>query len=318
MPPRAAWLWMTALAFILAAPVSAGVEDGVKKWRAGDYAGAVAEWRDLAASGNRDAQFNLGQAYKLGRGVPADPQKAIELYRKAAEQGHEPAEANLGWVLFQQGKRLEALPMLQRAARRGDAHSRYLLGVAYFNGDVVQQDWARAYRLMSSAAASGMPQARDALSAMEARIPLAQRQTALATPDELLGRPARTTATSKQLVTAQPAPNKTAQQVPARAAAVQTRAAMIAAQPARTAESDAARMRDWRIQLGAFSSHDAAAAAWTKLSRTIDGLGRLGPYYEMKGTVVRLQAGPIEDKASANGMCAKVAAAGGACFPVRP
>lgn len=311
MPPRAAWLWMTALAFILAAPVSAGVEDGVKKWRAGDYAGAVAEWRDLAASGNRDAQFNLGQAYKLGRGVPADPQKAIELYRKAAEQGHEPAEANLGWVLFQQGKRLEALPMLQRAARRGDAHSRYLLGVAYFNGDVVQQDWARAYRLMSSAASSGMPQARDALSAMEARIPLAQRQMALAAPDELLGRPVRSVATSKQLVPTQPAPDKALQQAP-------VRAATIAAQASRTSESGAARTRDWRIQLGAFSSRDAAAAAWTKLSRTVDGLDRLAPNYEMKGSVVRLQAGPIEDKAGANGLCAKVLAAGGGCFPVKP
>lgn len=311
MPPRAAWLWMTALAFILAAPVSAGVEDGVKKWRAGDYAGAVAEWRDLAASGNRDAQFNLGQAYKLGRGVPADPQKAIELYRKAAEQGHEPAEANLGWVLFQQGKRLEALPMLQRAARRGDAHSRYLLGVAYFNGDVVQQDWARAYRLMSSAASSGMPQARDALSAMEARIPLAQRQMALAAPDELLGRPVRSVATSKQLVPTQPAPDKALQQAP-------VRAATIAAQASRTSESSVARTRDWRIQLGAFSSRDAAAAAWTKLSRTVDGLDRLAPNYEMKGSVVRLQAGPIEDKAGANGLCAKVLAAGGGCFPVKP
>src|SRR3546814_2425314 len=74
--------------------------------------------------------------------------------------------------------------MLQRAAGRGDAHSQYLLGVAYFNGDVVPKDWFRAYRLMTAAAASGLPQARDALNAMDARIPLADRQRALASVDK--------------------------------------------------------------------------------------------------------------------------------------
>src|SRR3546814_3970594 len=93
-----------------------------------DVCSSDLEWKEPAAKGNRDAQFNLGQAYKLGRGVAADPQKAIDFYRKAADQGHEPAEANLGWTLFQTGRREEALPMLQRAAGRGDAHSQYLLG----------------------------------------------------------------------------------------------------------------------------------------------------------------------------------------------
>src|SRR3546814_9374953 len=74
--------------------------------------------------------------------------------------------------------------MLQRAAARGDAHSQYLLGVAYFNGYVVPKDWFRAYRLMTAAAASGLPQARDALNAMDARIPLADRQRALASVDK--------------------------------------------------------------------------------------------------------------------------------------
>src|SRR3546814_12866286 len=105
-----------------------------------DVCSSDLEWKEPAAKGNRDAQFNLGQAYKLGRGIAADPQKAIEFYRKAADQGHEPAEANLGWILLQTGRREEALPMLQRAAGRGDAHSQYLLGVGSFNGDVVPSE----------------------------------------------------------------------------------------------------------------------------------------------------------------------------------
>src|SRR3546814_13190104 len=67
--------------------------------------------------------------------------------------------------------------MLQRAAGRGDAHSQYLLGVAYFNGDVVPKDWFRAYRLITAAAASGLPPARDDLNAIDARITLGTRHT---------------------------------------------------------------------------------------------------------------------------------------------
>ena len=55
-----------------AAPALADVKSGVDAWQAGDYQTAVAEWRPLAVAGDADAQFNLGQAYKLGRGVPAD------------------------------------------------------------------------------------------------------------------------------------------------------------------------------------------------------------------------------------------------------
>src|SRR3546814_19191791 len=121
------WLAL-AIAAGLATPALAGVEDGVRKWRAGDYAGAVAEWKEPAAKGNRDAQFNLGQAYKLGRGMAADPQKAIEFYRKAADQGHEPAEADLGWILIQTGRRDEALTMIPRAAGRGEARDKSDIG----------------------------------------------------------------------------------------------------------------------------------------------------------------------------------------------
>ena len=55
-----------------AAPARADVKAGVDAWQAGNYPAAVAEWRPLAIAGDADAQFNLGQAYKLGRGVPAD------------------------------------------------------------------------------------------------------------------------------------------------------------------------------------------------------------------------------------------------------
>jgi len=47
------------------------VKEGVEAWERGDYKSAVERWRGPAVQGNPDAQFNLGQAYKLGLGVPA-------------------------------------------------------------------------------------------------------------------------------------------------------------------------------------------------------------------------------------------------------
>ena len=68
-------------------PAFADVKDGVDAWSRGEYRKAVEEWRPAAIAGDADAQFNLGQAYKLGRGVPVDMAMAESWYRKAALQG---------------------------------------------------------------------------------------------------------------------------------------------------------------------------------------------------------------------------------------
>ena len=41
-----------------------------------------------AEGGQAAAQFNLGARYSAGDGVPRDSQRAVEWYRKAAEQGN--------------------------------------------------------------------------------------------------------------------------------------------------------------------------------------------------------------------------------------
>src|SRR3546814_9713212 len=112
-----------ALASMLAAPALADFKDGVDAWQAGNYQAAVAEWRPLAIAGDADAQFNLGQAYKLGRGVPTDLNQAEAWYRRAAKQGHLQADDNLGLVLFTANRREEAMTFITRSAARGDRKS---------------------------------------------------------------------------------------------------------------------------------------------------------------------------------------------------
>ena len=137
----------------LATSVSAwaGVKDGVDAWSRGDYARAVGEWEKPAAAGDADAQFNLAQAYKLGKGVPADLARAEELYRKAALQGHLPAADLYGLMLFQSGRREAAMAWIAPSAERGEPRAQYVLGIAHFNGDLVSKDPVRAYALMSRA-----------------------------------------------------------------------------------------------------------------------------------------------------------------------
>lgn len=80
---------MALAAALLAAgtPALADVKDGVDAWSRGDYAKAVTTWQKDAARGDVDAQYNLAQAYRLGRGVAPDMAKAEALYAQAAAGG---------------------------------------------------------------------------------------------------------------------------------------------------------------------------------------------------------------------------------------
>ncbi len=162
----------------MATPASADVKAGVDAWTAGDYATAVREWSGPAARGDADAQFNLAQAYRLGQGVERDMAQAEVLYAKAAAQGHVRAADNYGLILFQDGRRQQALPYIEAAAGRGDPRAQYLLGIAHFNGDMVAEDWRRAYALVTLANSAGLPQAGPVLAQMDQHIPLADRQAA--------------------------------------------------------------------------------------------------------------------------------------------
>jgi uncharacterized protein len=172
---------------LIAAPATADVKSGVDAWSRGDYPRAVAEWKGPAERGDADAQFNLGQAYKLGRGVPVDLARAEELFSKAAAKGHFQAADNYGLLLFQRGERVRAMPYIKAASDRGDPRSQYLLGIAHFNGDTVVKDWVRAYALVSLAQQAGLAQAAPALAQMDKYIPIEQRQQSVALASDLAG-----------------------------------------------------------------------------------------------------------------------------------
>jgi len=182
---KPAWGVAAMLAALAAVPALADVKAGVDAWSRGDYSTAVREWEGPAGAGDPDAMFNLAQAYRLGRGVPTDLVRAEDLYARAAAAGHLQAADTYGLMMFQDGRREAAMPYLREAARRGDPRSQYLLGIAHFNGDLVEQDWTRAYALMTLASGAGLPQATPAIAEMDRHIPLEQRQQAAGLAVEL-------------------------------------------------------------------------------------------------------------------------------------
>jgi cell division septation protein DedD len=326
---------------LVSAPALADVKAGVDAWGRGDFQTAINEWRGPADKGDADAQFNLGQAYKLGRGVPQNLAQAEKWYKKAADQGHLQANDNYGLVLFQANRRSEALPYLQASSERGEPRAQYVLGTGYFNGDFVEKDWIKAYALMTRASAQQLPQATTNLAQMDRFIPIEDRRRAIELAGQMeqdekrvrtaqIGglRPAQSTGAvqTAQLppsgrATPDPAPTPAPVPTPGPIAPGVTYAAtpkpVPAAPVATKATVRAAASGDWRVQLGAFSDEDNAKNLWNSLEKSVSALAGLQPYLVKAGGITRLQAGPFATQAQAEAMCSSVKAAGKDCISKR-
>src|SRR5689334_11550555 len=100
--------YLVAAAFLAASTSSVSaqtVHDGILAWQHADYDAAVRIWRPLAERGDADAAFNLGQAYRLGRGVQLNLSAAATWFGRAAAKGHVDAQTTLGLMLFENGDR---------------------------------------------------------------------------------------------------------------------------------------------------------------------------------------------------------------------
>jgi uncharacterized protein len=298
MSPK--YLLAGAMAALMSAPLSAqSVKAGIDAWQKADYSAAVAIWRPLANRGDADAQFNLGQAYRLGRGVPISLGQAQAWFERAATSGHLDAQTTLGLLLFQNGDQAEGLKWLRRAAEADEPRALLVYGTALYNGDAVTQDRLLGYAYVSRAAAAGLSPAKDTLAQLDQLMPAADRQKALVLA-HVKSKPGAPAATK---------PNK-----PARSAQVKPAATKPVAAKPTGAKPAAAPIASggWRIQLGAFSQRDGAEAMYRRVSGKPALAGR-GPFYVAASGVTRLQVGPFASKAAAAAACGSL---GTACFPI--
>jgi hypothetical protein len=218
---RSKYLIVAIAAALISAPLSAqSVEQGIDAWRQGDFANAVAIWRPLAEAGDADAQFNLGQAYRLGRGLPTNVAESKAWFERAAAQGHVDAETTLGLLLFQTGDQAAGLKWLKVAAEQDEPRALLVYGTALYNGDGVTQDPVLGYAYVRRAAAQGLAPAKETLAQLDS-IMSAQDRKSGAAMAESLGKNAGTAnfGGTKAPVIGDPKPPK---QKPAKPPATQT------------------------------------------------------------------------------------------------
>ena len=297
----AAMIMMAAISAPLAAQ---SVKAGIDAWQKADYAGAVAIWRPLAEKGDADAAFNLGQAYRLGRGVQTNLGAAQTWFERAARDGHLDAQTTLGLMLFQNGNQTGGLRWLRQAADQGEPRAMLVYGTALFNGDGVTQDPVLGYAYVSRAAAQGLAPAKETLAELDKLLPLEDRKKgiALAIAKAKAAPPAAGAAPASKAVPAKPAK-----------AAQASKPKPKTPEPAAAKAPSPSGSGSWRIQLGAFSQRSSAEALYKKLSGS-SALAGHGPYYMPAGAITRLQVGPFPSRAAAQAACN--ALRGQACFPV--
>jgi len=134
----------------------------------------VSALQQRAATGDAQAQFELGRAYEDGSGVPQDDAKAVEWFRKSAEQGNAQAENSLG-VMYALGRgvprdREEAVRWYKKAAKLGSADGMYNVAISYFNGEGAEENTTLACTWMVAAQRKGDAQAAEALKHIEDQI----------------------------------------------------------------------------------------------------------------------------------------------------
>lgn len=124
-----------------------------------EYSKAIQWYRKAAEQSYAAAQNSLGYAYEWGQGVAASNVKAMDWYRKAAQQGYAQAQNNLG-TMYEYGKGVEAddnqaLIWYQRAALQGNAAAQRNMGVMYSKGSAVKKNDKTAFDWFLKAAKQG-------------------------------------------------------------------------------------------------------------------------------------------------------------------
>lgn len=132
-----------------------------------NYERAAAWFRQAAAQGVANANYNLGVLYHQGLGVKQNMDEAIKWYRNAAALEHPEAQYNLG-IAYIEGIGVPydpgaAAAFFQNAAEGGITEAAYNLGLIYENGLLGEAKPDRAIMWYKTAADNGSPEAQQAL-----------------------------------------------------------------------------------------------------------------------------------------------------------
>lgn len=111
--------------------------------------------QEAADKGDAQSQLRLAERYMTGNGVVKDLDKAIEYYKKAADQNNITAEYALACYYNEKRNFLIASKYYKKAADKGDAKSQYMLGTYYEYGLALPQNDDKALEYYKKAANQG-------------------------------------------------------------------------------------------------------------------------------------------------------------------
>ncbi|GHT42616.1 hypothetical protein FACS189443_5830 [Planctomycetales bacterium] len=132
-----------------------------------EYKEAMYWFRKAAEQGLAGAQFNLGVCYLKGHGTEQNRTQAVIWIKKAAEQGSKDAKNALAVLEEEETENKTAekqkeidysklsVDDLRKLAEQGDARVQCRLGLMYFQGEGVKQDYAEAEKWYRKAAEQG-------------------------------------------------------------------------------------------------------------------------------------------------------------------
>lgn len=133
-------------------------EKGVAYYKNGNIRQALKYFTFVAEKENNcSAQYNVGIIYRDGgKGVVKDPKKAVEWFRKAAEQGYSDAQDELG-KCYARGNGVpkdmtKATEWFAKSVEQGNIEGKNDLAKCYLTGDGIAKDERKAVALWQSIA----------------------------------------------------------------------------------------------------------------------------------------------------------------------
>ncbi len=323
--PLAAVIGAALLLILASAPARADYATGAKAFRAHDYAAALSAWQPLADAGHLRAQFGIGVIYEEGGdGIAPDLDKAAAWYREAAEQGLADAQFNLG-NLYRTGRGVDkdprrAVVWYLKAATQGMPVAQYNLALSYDTGVGAAQNHTVAAKWYRRAAKQGEIDAMLGLAALYRRgLGIdGDREAAMAwyrRAAELGDARGQTELDAMAAESEAEEPKAAAPAAPPVEAPAQT---AVVAPPV------AVPSVGFGVQLAAYRSRDGAIAAWQALRAAHEELlGSAAPAFIETpladgGVVYRLVVGRFETKDEAGDLCAQFKQIGVDCFVPRP
>lgn len=306
----------------------ATVADGVYAYEKGDYQQALMEWLPYAALGNSNALYNLGQLYRMGRGVETNYAKAKDYYFRAAEKGHIGAQRNLG-TLYYFGRlgdvdHAQAISWLTMAAKSGDARSQLMVGTMYFNGEAGKKDNIQAYAWILLASQNRLTSAANTLEKLTAVMTSEEIRQAGKLSLNLIS--PRMSPDDHGLMVHQQDSNKTSPSelsVPKAKKIAQPTLKETIVKRAEATVSTATAADKYRVQIASFRTEEAADKALRIIERKFssilnDKYGKI-EFADLgeKGIYYRLQIMPYDHRRDAAEVCDQFKEKGQNCYVIK-